>query len=215
MAAQTTSPMALAGLLLATALAAGAAGYLAHTSLLRDGMTGGAGDAPATSPTAQPIPGGFPSDSARPLADASSQPGGCHMDRCSWSREVGRKVLGRSARGTLYQLSLLGGESAKNQPIKWAASPHAVWVFCSTSLPTVMTEDGHHRLETTLLPLRADGDLPGVLESDFALYAQTCHGVREPGNDAPAFAARFGYAALPDDTLDNAPLTAPADILGR
>ncbi|HMG46337.1 MAG TPA: hypothetical protein VK614_02605 [Allosphingosinicella sp.] len=155
-----------------------------------------------------------PAAAASPVQGAAEL-NGCRMETCSWSITRSRDLVRRTAAGSLYRLSLLGGASEhpdENYPedsrgvrIAWNAAPHEVFVFCSRGLPAViLPTDG--RLEVDVLDF-VNGPV-GALESSAGLYARVCH----PGDDwaSNGFAERFGYQARADEA--DIDIARPEDI---
>lgn len=150
---------------------------------------------------------------------SDARQGRCHMGSCSWSRELSRSTVGKSAKGTLIELTLQGGESIHEDgdyddqaPIKWNRSPHRVHVFCSRTLPLVMQQFEEGGLQTDFLDIRPDSSPPGVLDGSLSLYMQTCHPGVERGT--AGFEASNGYSASEELFLQIEPaLQKPADVL--
>jgi hypothetical protein len=139
-------------------------------------------------------------------APPASELNSCHGGECSWSRTLSRALVRQERSGTLYRLSLLGGSAREgSNRISWNRRPHALFIFCSVSLPAVILPDQGH-LQVELLDFVAGP--PPYLESSASLYVRTCH----PGEDwsADGFAARHGYRA--QDSEREIALTAPGDI---
>jgi hypothetical protein len=132
--------------------------------------------------------------------------GHCGMEECSYSQELRRSVIGGGANGRLVKLTLLGGTSARSgSAIKWNRSPHDVYVYCSTVLPSVMLEtDGNWQVDV----LDFVNGVPGILESAQATYTETCHkGDRQFPDDAKS----LGYQEISEDKQDIS-VTKPEDI---
>lgn len=147
--------------------------------------------------------------------------GTCDQETCSLSKELGRTLVGESSRGLLLQIQLLSGEGAYKDgsneldpnSIRWNSSPYDMYVFCSKSLPTVMSfDDGF--LNITPLQLRTDGMVSRADEDEFFLYTGSCHPDVEESLDLESYVRRFEYRADNQLSEDIQPqLTRPTDIL--
>ena len=110
-------------------------------------------------------------------APAPPELNSCHGGDCSWSRTLSRTMVRQERSGTLYRLSLLGGSAREgSNRIRWNGQPHALFIFCSVSLPAVILPDQGH-LQVDVLDFVAGP--PPDLESSASLYVRTCH----PGED--------------------------------
>lgn len=142
--------------------------------------------------------------------------GNCHMDACSWSKELSRDFRGSSPRGMLYEVVLLGGSSVHRDgrydhkaPIKWNAAPHTTYVLCSKTMPLVMgTYDGVFQADF----LQIGSGVIGAYQSSLNLYGHVCHNTTI--TDEQTFARTYDYKpdgeqfeaiakrlTKPDDTL--------------
>lgn len=150
-------------------------------------------------------------------AQGTAELNSCQRGACSWSIARGQDLVRRTAAGSLYRLTLLGGasehpdenypESARGVSIAWNAAPHEVFIFCSRRLPAVILPAGG-RLQVDVLDF-VNGPVP-ALESSAAIYARTCH----PGDDwtSEGFAERFGYQAREGQA--DIEIARPEDIFG-
>jgi hypothetical protein len=140
----------------------------------------------------------------------------CHMDACSWSKELSRDFVGSTAKGTLYELLMLGGSSThrngsyeRKQPISWSAKPTKSYVFCSKTLPMVM---GRYNGEFQFDFLQIGRGVIGAYLSSLSLYAYVCHNVQI--KDEISFAKSFGYRpALSEFEGIQSQIAGPDDIL--
>jgi hypothetical protein len=155
---------------------------------------------------------------------ASAEPllGNCHMDSCSYSREIGRETLRETPAGRLLRVTLLGGEQgeagddgpSEEAPIVWDREPHDIFVFCSTRLPAVMLRVPHQRaLQTDLLDLAGPSAISDLLISSANLYMQICHGLRD--RDLSEEIAGLGYHPIAPALLDSGiDIERPEEIFG-
>lgn len=137
------------------------------------------------------------------------------VSHCSLSKLLSKDLVGSSAKGSLFKLLLLGGESTernRRKIIKWNRQPHTVYVFCSKTLPAVVMRRNDDTLQTTFLEIGSG--IPMVLISDFQIYARTCHDLSDTHDDAEV-AKRFGYDpdASAFDRLEKE-MREPSDLLG-
>jgi len=145
---------------------------------------------------------------------AEPQVGRCHMDKCSWRKQVSRELMGSSPVGALHRVTLLGGEARDRlgKPvIKWNRKPHDVFVFCSKKLPAVMMriEDG---LQIDALAISPDEDLPPVYDTAVSIYLEVCHNAAD--SDVHQIARQFGYAVSSEDVdALGQRIKTPADVL--
>jgi hypothetical protein len=153
-----------------------------------------------------------------PTVPAMPELNSCNRGECSWSVTRSQDLVRRTAAGSLYRLSLLGGASEhpdENYPedrrgvrIAWNAAPHEVFVFCARRLPAVILPT-EGRLQVDVLDF-VTGPVP-ALESSAAIYTRVCH----PGDDwaSEGFAERFGYSAREDEA--DIDIARPEDIFQR
>ena len=124
--------------------------------------------------------------------------------------------VGSTAKGTLYELSMLGGSSThrngsyeRKQPITWSAKPHKSYVFCSKTLPMVM---GRYDDQFQIDFLQIGQGVIGAYLSSLNLYAYVCHNAQI--KDESRFAKSFGYKpALSEFEGIQGRLAGPEDIL--
>jgi len=142
--------------------------------------------------------------------------GNCHMDTCSWSRELSRDFLGSNTRGMLYEVVLLGGSSLhkdgrydRRASIKWNAAPHTTYVFCSKTMPLVMGRyDG--KLQADFLQI--GNGVIGAYLSSLSLYSSVCHNTTI--KDEVTFARTFAYRpSLSEFEAIESQLNRPEDML--
>lgn len=148
--------------------------------------------------------------------------GTCHMDICSYSREVRRETLREAPSGRLLRVALLGGEQGdagddgpdESAPIVWDRRPHDIFVLCSTRLPAVMMRvAGQRTLQTDLLDFVGPSGIAQALMSSANLYMDICHRVRD--EDWAEAAPRLGYRPLPEALQESGiDLARPEDIFG-
>jgi hypothetical protein len=142
--------------------------------------------------------------------------GNCHMEVCSWSRELSRDLVGSSSRGALFELVLLGGSSfhrdgryERKTPIKWNAKPHKSHVFCSKTMPLVMgTYDGTFQADF----LQIGTGVIGAYLSSLSLYGYVCHNTAI--KDEATLAKQYGYKpSLEQFEAIEGKLTGPESVL--
>jgi len=156
----------------------------------------------------------FAAGAAAPAAPspAPAEPllGNCHMDSCSYSREIRRETLRETPAGRLLRVTLLGGEQSEagddgpgeDAPIVWNRAPHDIFVFCSTRLPAVMMRvAGHRTLQTDLLDLGGPEAVTTILVSSANLYMDICHGLRD--RELSEETAGLGYRPIPPALLES------------
>lgn len=166
-----------------------------------------------------------PSPAATPAAvtPAVGEPmlGNCHMDICSFSREVRRETVRETPAGRLLRVTLLGGSQSgasdagpadEDVPIIWQRQPHDIFVFCSTALPAVMMRvDGRRTLQSDILDLVGPTGIPQDLVTSANIYMRICHGV--DGFDALEGGTHLGYHPLPTALVERGiDIERPEDI---
>lgn len=142
--------------------------------------------------------------------------GNCHMGACSWSEELSRDFLGSNARGMLYEVVLLGGESIhkdgrydRRAPVKWNVAPHTTYVFCSKTMPLVM---GHYDGKLQADFLQIGNGVIGAYLSSLNLYGSVCHNTSI--KDEVTFARTFAYRpSLSEFEAIESQLNRPEDVL--
>lgn len=110
----------------------------------------------------------------------------CYRDPCSGAKVIGLKKLSSSSNSAMLELNVRGYSQDWNSKKKdWNKKPHKIYVTCSIDNPTV-TVDG----QVTTLPINTEMALAGVLQTDYAIYVQACHGKYI---DEIKLAEKFGY----------------------
>jgi hypothetical protein len=176
----------------------------------------------ATAPAAAPAPAApAPAATAAPVREPLL--GNCHMDTCSYSREVGRETVREAPSGRLLRVSLLGGTQgdagddgpSDDAPIIWDRQPHDIFVFCSTALPAVMLPiAGQRLLQTDLLDFLGPDGIPDVLTTSANLYFDICHGIR--GREWADVAPGLGYHPLAPALVESGiDIARPEDIFAH
>ncbi|MDO4441057.1 MAG: hypothetical protein Q4B81_02625 [Moraxella sp.] len=111
----------------------------------------------------------------------------CYHNPCSGAKVIGFKKLSSSPSSAMIELKLLGYSRDWDSKKKdWNKKSHKIFITCSIDHPT-LTIDG----QVTTLPLNSENAIPGVLYSDYTMYAATCHG--RDNLDETRLAKKYGY----------------------
>lgn len=143
----------------------------------------------------EPVPESKPTVAPETKAEAAEvEEGRCYMGECTYSQKLNQQVIGAGINGKLIKLKLRGGTSSSSgSAISWEKNFHVVYVYCSISLPSVITKfEGNWQVDV----LDFIGGVPGILESSERLYGSTCH---KNDEKYPNDAAALGYLPIPDD----------------
>jgi len=143
----------------------------------------------------------------------------CHMGGCGWYRIDESKLVGRSDKGALYELAVKfwnSKDTGKTTPPKKLENEESdtQFVFCSKVKPALIWKDEGKWVASPLEPGN-EAAMAGATESAYAMYWAACHraAVADVYSGGTRLARKLGYEFSGNAIPQDAPLSAPADVL--
>lgn len=117
----------------------------------------------------------------------------CYHNPCSVSKDIGYKVMSKTASETKLELTILGGSRDWDaKKVDWNKHPHKLYVVCSVKKPTLQIDS-----QKTIIPFNPEIGIPGVLTVDADVYLHACHNAGY--EDMDSIIQRFGYNVRDED----------------
>jgi hypothetical protein len=142
----------------------------------------------------------------------------CRMDYCYWLRLERARLIGRSPKGELYEVTTRRWLSRIRSTGRVWLKPDGEqtdYVFCSKTMPAYMGVDRRGKKEGGLI-FPGTGAVTGISQIVYVLYWAACHRTASPEAELDSeLAKRFGYNLSNPEALTVKPFQfeSPSDAL--